>query len=487
MRTYGATFGRRVATCVALATAVVAGGAASQPVLAGLDPNEAMVRVIITADDEAATRAVERTDGLRETRDLPLIAGVAATMPRSAAAALDGRPGIHVSLDAPVRMQDTEGEEAEGEEREATAAFVGATGATDLAQAGVDGRGVTVAVLDTGIRPLPDFGNRLVGGVDLSGENDPLRDGYGHGTFVAGLVAGDGTSSGGRYRGEAPGAKLVSIKVAGATGQTYSSTVIAGIQWAVMNREAFGIKVLNLSLGASPAESTTTAPLNKAVQKAWRSGSTVVASAGNQGPGNGSISKPGDDPMIITAGATDDQGTVSTADDTVTDFSSVGPTFADGWFKPDLVVPGRSVVSLRALGSTIDTQFPTGRMGEANFKGSGTSFSAAVTSGAAALVLQANPTATPDAVKGRLLLTAGKGPVGNPVVDGHGLLDAKTAATATGIVFNQSNVIRYGNPAPAVHGTVDMGKSWTASHWNGTSWNGTSWNGTSWNGTSWNG
>jgi serine protease AprX len=289
-----------------------------------------------------------------------------------------------------------------------SAVFPQASQASSLVAAGTNGRGVNVAVIDTGIDNLPDFAGRLVGGVDLSGGNNPFADSYGHGTFVAGLIAGNGASSAGRYIGEAPGAGLVSVKVAGASGLTDMATVIAGLQWVVSNQARLGIRVVNLSLGVAPTSSTALNPLDRAAEAAWNSGIVVVTSAGNAGPFNGTIMSPGDDPLVITVGALDDKGTAAAADDTTPSFSGAGPTSPDGWFKPDLVASGRSVVSLRAPGSTIDTKNPTGRIGTANFVGSGTSFSAAITSGAAALVLQGHLTAAPDEVKGRFLATSAR-------------------------------------------------------------------------------
>ena len=187
-----------------------------------------------------------------------------------------------------------------------------------------------MAVLDTGIDRLPDFSGRLIGGVDLTGENDPFQDDYGHGTFVAGLIAGDGASSDGQYQGEAPGADLVSIKVAGADGTTHLVRLILGLQWAVDHRLAYDIKVLNMSLGFRPFESTAINPLDLAVEAAWNSGIAVVASAGNAGPFNGTILSPGDDPLVITVGALDDMAQPVTGDDEMTNFSSAGPTL-DRW------------------------------------------------------------------------------------------------------------------------------------------------------------
>jgi serine protease AprX len=377
--------------------------------------------------------------------------------------------------------------------RAPTAVFPQTTGASLLAASGVTGKGSTVAVLDTGITKLPDFGKRIIGGVDLSGEGNPYLDSYGHGTFVSGLIAGNGASSGGLYAGEAPGASLVSIKVSGATGSTDLATVIAGIKWAVTNRDAYGIDVLNISMGAPPFPSSVNNPLDRAVERAWNNNIVVVASAGNTGPNNGTITSPGDDPLVITVGALDDNGTAGASDDTMTSFSAVGPTAVDGWFKPDLVAAGRSVVSLRAPGSTLDLANPTARIGAANFVGSGTSFSAAITSGAAALLRQMYGKASPDRIKGALLQGASTGPVGNPFVDGFGSLNVSAASQqTTGRLIQAAPTVA--TPAGATvslfvtgAGSAWNGSNWSGSSWNGSSWNGSAWNGSSWNGSSWNG
>jgi serine protease AprX len=315
---------------------------------------------------------------------------------------------------------------------------------------------------------------------------------------VAGLIAGNGASSNGQYPGEAPGARLVSIKVAGLNGTTHLSTLITGLQWAVDHQAVYGIRVLNLSLGYQSSQSTVTNPLDQAVQAVWNSGITVVTSAGNAGPFDGTILSPGDDPLAITVGALDDMATPSTADDEMNDFSSVGPTTRDGWAKPDLVTSGRSVVSLAAPGSTIANQYPSARVGSGNFVGSGTSFSTAIASGAAALVLADNPGITPNEVKARLLGTTNPGPVGNPFVDGHGALDAYAAATAGPMDYHQSAA---GLIGALLGATVSLSPSGSADTWNlnlwsglsvsqgsgGGNWNGLSWSGADWNGWAWTG
>jgi serine protease AprX len=423
-----------------------------------------------------------------------IINGVEASIPAVLEPLLAALPGITVTPDVSVSVQSTV--ESTGPHTPSDE-FLQQTGATQLFASGDTGQGVTVAVLDTGIDDLPDFAGRLIGGVDLSGGNNPFQDSYGHGTFVAGLIAGNGASSGGQYEGEAPGADLVSVKVAGASGETDLATVILGVQWAVANALAYNIRILNMSLGFQPFESTAVNPLDQAVEAAWNSGIAVVTSAGNAGPSNGTILSPGDDPLVITVGALDDMAQPVVSDDEMTNFSSVGPTSPDGWVKPDLVTSGRSVVSLAAPGSTVYNDYPSARIGSGNFVGSGTSFSAAITSGAAALILADNPSLTPDQLKARLLGTTNAGPVGNPFVDGHGALNAYAAATAGSMNLTQSAL-----SLPILPGTTvslsltsSSADTWNANLWAGVSlpqgsgdgqaWNGSGWNGSAWNGFAW--
>jgi serine protease AprX len=442
---------------------------------------------------------------------------VEATLTSAEASVLSLIPGVVLTPNIDISVQSTE--TANTASRAPAAVFPEQTGATRLWAEGDTGQGVNVAVLDTGIDPLPDFGNRLVGGVDLTGENNPFEDDYGHGTFVAGLIASSGSSSGGEYMGEAPGAGLVSVKVADANGETNLATVIEGVGWTIAHAAALHIRVLNMSLGFVPFTSVYLNPLDLAVQTAWNAGIVVVVSAGNAGPFSGTILSPGDDPSVITVGAVDDQGSASVANDTMTSFSSVGPTAPNGFFKPDLVASGRSVVSLAAPGSTVYDDNPSARIGSANFVGSGTSFSAAVTSGAVALDLELHPTDTPDDVKARLLASASPGPVGNPFVDGHGVLDIAAAVSddvhftnpvgSLSISLGADSSVSLSSPwsqssfdagnwsgltapsetakAPAASGLDWNGTAWNGTAWNGTAWNGSTWDGVAWNGTAWNG
>jgi serine protease AprX len=499
---------------------IVVGGAALAVALAGLSAGAPAASaattesVIVTANGLLSPVAAVLDVGGTVVTQFQIIDGLEAQIPAALEPVLAALPGITVTPDVAVSVQSTLPESTAP--HTPSDAFLQQTGATQLAADGDTGQGVTVAVMDTGIDDLPDFAGRLIGGVDLTGGNDPYQDSYGHGTFVAGLIAGDGASSNGQYSGEAPGANLVSIKVAGASGQTDLSTLIQGLQWAVLNKAAYNIKVLNLSFGYHSGQSTVINPLDQAAEAAWASGITVVVSAGNAGPFNGTILAPGDDPMVITVGALDDVAQSSVGDDEMTNFSSVGPTSPDGWAKPDLVTSGRSVVSLAAPGSTIYNDFPSARVGSANFAGSGTSFSAAITSGAAALVLADNPGLDPDQVKARLLGTTNPGPVGNPFVDGHGALNAYAAATAGPMDLSQSaaglvaallgstvSLSPTSSPddtwnsnlwsgvswslAPPSSGSSWNGYTWNGGQWTGWAWNGTAWDSSAWNGATWNG
>jgi len=483
----------RISIVAAAVAAALAGTCVAGVPAASASPTETVV--VTSTGLLGAVAAVLEVGGTVLTR-YHLISAVDATIPTVLEPLLASLPGVTVTPDVVVSVQST----TESASPHAPSdAFLPETGATQLARSGDTGQGVTVAVLDTGIDNLPDFSGRLVGGVDLAGGGSPFQDSYGHGTFVAGLIAGNGASSGGQYSGEAPGARLVSVKVAGPDGTTRLSTLISGLQWTVDHQSQYGIKVLNLSLGFKPTQPTTLNALDQAAEAVWNSGIAVVTAAGNTGPFNGSILSPGDDPLVITAGALDDMATPDPSDDEMNDFSAVGPTSSDGWVKPDLVTSGRSVVSLAAPGSTVYAANPSARLDPANFVGSGTSFSAAITSGAAALVLADHPGLSPDQVKARLLGTTSPGPLGNPFVDGHGALSAAAAATAGPMNLSQSAdglLALLGSLTVSLlpTGPVD---TWNAGLWSGLTlgpppdggpqWNGSAWNGADWDGSAWTG
>ncbi|MGZ5380113.1 MAG: S8 family serine peptidase, partial [Mycobacterium sp.] len=313
-------------------------------------------------------------------------------------------------------------------------------GRSDSRGAKYTGAGIGVALIDSGVVAVEGLRTpgKVINGPDLSFESqDPqLRylDTFGHGTHMAGIIAGrDSVVKSGNendsnnFVGVAPGAHIVSVKVAASDGATDVSQVIAGIDWVVAHRNDPGlnIRVLNLSFGTASVQSYQVDPLAFAVEQAWRSGIIVVVAAGNDGAAGTILNNPAIDPYVIAVGAADHAGTEKRDDDRLADFSSVGsPTRA-----PDLVAPGRSLVSLRAPGSWLDEQYASARVaygkGEPRFfRGSGTSQAAAVVSGAVALLLDERPALTPDQVK--YVLKANADVIaGSRTAQGAGLIDLK--------------------------------------------------------------
>ncbi|TCL69992.1 serine protease AprX [Hydrogenispora ethanolica] len=260
-------------------------------------------------------------------------------------------------------------------------------GASKVQQMGYTGNGVVVAVIDTGIAPHPDLvadENRILAWNDLVGEKSEPYDDNGHGTHVAGIIAGNGHSSKGRYVGMAPEARLVGVKVLDGEGSGALSNVVAGIEWCLKNKRQLNVKVINLSLGTTAQESYRTDPLCRAVAAAWRSGVVVCAAAGNTGPDPRSINSPGISPAVITVGNIDDRNTLDPKDDRLNQTSSGGPTI-DDLPKPDLVAPGTEITSLSNRGGYRAL--------------TGTSMAAPMVAGAVAQILQKYPQWSPERIK----------------------------------------------------------------------------------------
>ena len=298
----------------------------------------------------------------------------------------------------------------------------------------IQGQGIGIAILDTGIYPHPDLTapqNRIIAFKDfIKGRSKPYDD-NGHGTHCAGDAAGNGSKSNGRYAGPAPKANLIGIKALDKRGTGRVSTLMAGIQWCINNKNKYGIRVLSMSLGAPASQSSQSDPLCQAVRKAWEAGIVVCAAAGNDGPGAKTINSPGIEPKIITVGAIDDKGTIKITDDIIAPFSSRGPT-VDGLTKPDVVTPGTNIISLRDPNSYLDKTIPGSRVGQWYMSLSGTSMATPVCAGVAALILNKSPGLTPDQVKALLIKTC-RNISPDPNAGGAGLVDAKSAVSSTGL------------------------------------------------------
>jgi serine protease AprX len=326
-------------------------------------------------------------------------------------------------------------------------------GADLVQQYGITGKGVTIAILDTGIwTGGPDkFGPRILASVDvLNGGMLPVSgDAYGHGTHITSIAAGGASDQDGDFYGIAPQANLVIVRAFDGEGVGSYSDVIAGLNWIVANQQKYKIRVLNLSFGAPPQSNYWDDPLNQAVMAAWKAGIVVVASAGNEGPTPMTIGVPGNVPYVITVGAlTDNHTPYDPTDDRLASFSSAGPTF-EGFVKPEVVAPGGHMVGTMSYQSYLANIDP-GSMTKAQslFTMSGTSQAAAVTTGVVALMLQAYPTLTPDTVKCRLLRSAqpaltGSGTLAYSVFQqGAGLINAVTAllSSASGCANQGVNI-----------------------------------------------
>jgi serine protease AprX len=404
---------------------------------------------------------------------------------------------------------------------------------------GYTGKGVDVAVIDTGVAPVAGLNSpgKVINGPDLSleSQNPSLQhlDTNGHGTFMAGLIAGNDGQPGG-YRGVAPDARIVSLKVGIADGGVDVSQVIAAIDWVVQHRDDNGmnIRVIDLSYGTNSAQPYAIDPLAYAVEQAWKAGIVVVAAAGNSGFQKYSLAQgladPAYDPQVIAVGAADTMGTPSLWDDQVASFSADAASCSRACRAPDVMAPGTHMQGLRVPGSYIDQTYPGGALSDQYFRGSGTSEATAFASGAVALLLQKYPEATPDQVKSMLTSSSDKLHSFNWKDAGSGELDLNTLLAAplpryaaqynvpstgigtleasrgtdhisiNGVVlqgeqdifgepFNSADVAAREAAGSSWSGGVWNGSTWTGSSWSGSSWSGSSWSGSSWSGSSWSG
>jgi len=414
----------------------------------------------------------------------------------------------------------------------------------DAAGRAVTGQGVTVAVLDSGVAPVAGLtgDGKLVQGPDLSLENDNPSlvglDTFGHGTHLSAIIAGaDPTATDrsglpkdtvpGDQLGVAPGAGLLSLKLATANGTTDVSQVIAGLDWVAEHAQDPGrnVRVVNLSFGTDSLQPYQVDPLAAAAENAWRHGLVVVVSGGNEGPAAGRLTDPAMDPYVIAVGASDPNLAVDGwKQPTVAAFSNGGTAQRH----VDLLAPGRSITSLRDPGSFIDVHHPEGLVaGDTSgrlFRGSGTSQAAAVVSGAAALLLQLNPSLTPDQVKAALTRSAHPLPGVPTVEQGAGQLDvaaaddlvkpgkgfkltgtAQTAPAATGVgsleasrggtdlvdpdtgVTLSGEVDVQGHPfdAPVWAAASAAGSAWDGGIWNSARWSGDTWSSARWSDAEW--
>lgn len=419
------------AALLVLPTLAAANGNKLAPALrARADAPHSTSRVIITTRTGGRADEAIRAAGGRPGRFLGAIGGQVALVPDYALRRLEARPEVlRIAVDREVTGT-----------MQRTAATVGASWVTE--QLGYDGTGVGIAIIDSGVASWhDDLGpGRVSHFVDFVSDLPVAHDGYGHGTHVAGIIAGSGYDSDGARRGIAPGASLVVLRVLDEAGEGHISDVIASIDYAIEHRTELNIRIINLSVASGVYESYTTDPLTLAAKRAVDAGIVVVTAAGNLGQSargvlqHGGITSPGNAPWVLTVGATDHRMTPGRGDDTVASFSSRGPTLFDGAFKPDLVAPGVAIESLADPASTIFALSAEARIwgtvdtATAPYVSlTGTSMAAPVVTGTVALMLEANSALTPNLVKALLHYTAetkGRAPL---TAQGAGMLNARGA------------------------------------------------------------
>ena len=427
-----AAWGKRVGAVVLLLVAQVGVGQDSRPAIGKFAPD--LVPVVAraqknTESQETAKIIVQYRQtphakqegrvqrlGAHLNARLGLVKAIALTVPTSALTALAADPEVvAIHADHPLKGMDS-----------VTNAVVNISSAWN---AGYNGSGIGVAIIDSGINDShPDLWDakqthsRVVYHQDFTGTPTTNSSGakydlYGHGTHVAGIVGGNGYLSSGNYSGVAPAVNLVDLRALDENGDGSDSTVIAAIQEAISLQNTYNIQVINLSLGRGIWESYTQDPLCQAVESAWQAGIVVVVAAGNYGrttvdgiDGYGTVAAPGNDPFVITVGAMNSNGSSSQSAETMTTYTSKGPTMFDHVVKPDIMAPGNGIVSLAAPGATLEADYPAQLVNGGNglpdyFTLSGTSMATPVVSGAAALILEQNSNLTPDQVKARLMQT----------------------------------------------------------------------------------
>jgi serine protease AprX len=448
----------------------------SSPV-AGAAERRAMVIVQMDAGAkiQSGTAGARRLGG-SVTGRLPIINGFSATIPARRIRRLEAMPGVRaVTRNVAVEPQDIRSSELE-------TAFPFSVNAPQVWSSGAEttGQGIGVAVIDTGIAgQLRDFRvsredsrSRVIASAVVHPGATTAGDTYGHGTHVAGIIAGNSWNRSyadfarGSYIGIAPEANLIDVKISDERGNATVLDVIYGLQFVVDHKDQLGIRVVNMSLESATPGSYKTDPLNAAVEAAWFRGLVVVAAAGNRGSDGNAVSyAPSNDPYVISVGGVDDRGTRTDGDDVVANWSARGTTL-DGFAKPEIYAPGARIVSNLAPGSTFASLCPTCILSGGMIRAGGTSMAAPMVAGAAALLLERYPSLTPDQVKGVLLASTRSLPGGVPAVDAYAAI--KRVAAGSVPVANQG--LTPNTLIDAATGTIDYSRSsWSLSSWSSAS------------------
>jgi serine protease AprX len=441
---------------------------------AQLEPDKRVRVIVQKADKKADKRGIVATAGAAGGEEVGRSV-VLEVAQRRVLKLAERKDVLYVSPDLPVKRHGAPPDPAKlrvtypvtaGADRVWTDRALGATGA-----------GVTVAVLDTGFTPHPDLGPGNVTTVITNPRTRTGVDPNGHGTHIAGIVTGRHAS--GSYVGVAPDAAVIMVKIADDTGLATSADLMRGLQWVYDNRVARNIRVVSLSVTAGYPESYMTSPIAAAVEQLWFAGVTVVVAAGNDGAAEDAVQyAPANDPYVITVGCLDDNATTTPSDDSLCSFSSRGLT-QDGQAKPDLVAPGRKVVSTLARTGEFAREFPDRVVDGTYVRMSGTSMATPVVAGTVALLLERYPRLTPDQIKW-LLTTTERAYAGQ--ADEAGALDAHAAMLTAGGAVGQANQ----GLTPSVGMLADDGTvSWEAGKWSAGKWSAGKWSEVYWEAGKW--
>ena len=383
-----------------------------------------------TSGSPAALAGEVVAEGATDVSPLNLIGGVAATVTADELSRLSYDDDVDwIALDAPM-VSSSRGDRGDDRGRRSLkTVYPFAAGAPDAWAAGATGDDVTVAVIDSGISDHEDFQGRIRGRFDMSSVSDGVRDDNGHGTYIAGIIGARGKD----YTGMAPESRLLSLRVSGSDGKALASDVVAALQWVVDHQDERNIRVVNISLTSTVPDSYKQDPLDAAVEQAWLHGIVVVVSAGNYGSEAYSVDHaPANDPYVITVGGFDDRGTKDRADDSIAEWSSRGVT-VDGYGKPEILAPGVAVTSTLAKHSEFARDHQSAIVDRRYITLDGTSASAAIVSGAVALLLSDEPGLSPDQVKYRLAHTGS-------AVAGAAVPGVNAGAAVTSAITGAANI-----------------------------------------------
>lgn len=456
--------------------------------IAAENPDQMVSVLVQKVDHSGRAEWLVAKNGGDLIKDLDIINALVAELTAQSAVNLASDPAIRwITMDVPV--ESTNKTSPKNDETDTICTenyFLDTLRVHPLWEMGLQGQGITVAVIDSGIdrekdlqvnpnKAKPD--SRVIKQLSFNSNPGHLNDASGHGTHVAGIIGGSGYRSGGLFAGIAPQVNLISLRISDDSGMAYESDAIEAMQWVLDNKDKYNIRAVNISINSTIESSYHTSPLDAAAEILWFNGVVVVVSAGNKGSNSGyntAKAAPANDPFIITVGASDERGSPELSDDKISSFSTHSITI-DGHSKPEIIAPGTDIISILGPDDWISDHPDRVVMNGEYFRLSGTSMSAPMVTGAVALLLQDEPDLTPDQIKYRLINTAG-------VIGGrYPYLDIYAAVTGS-----STESANTGQIASQLLWTGDDPVAWDSVAWNSVAWNSVAWNSVAWNSVAWN-